>query len=118
MNDDWLSFDLIEGVGEDVPNDDDPKWKSSEGWGDGKFRATKCSWLNQDQVESINHAYSLSVLPSRIILKSGSFKTTKNNVCKSCLHGVLEPTSLALTNCCCCSSVVPKATCKEKSEGP
>ena len=77
MNDDWLSFDLIEGVGEDVPNDDDPKWKSSEGWGDGKFRATKCSWLNQDQVESINHTYSLSLLPSRIILKSVSFKNTK-----------------------------------------
>ena len=78
MNDDWLSFDLIEGVGEEVPNDDDPKWKSSEGWGDGKFRATKCSWLNQEQAESINHAYySLSSLPSRIILKRGSFKNTK-----------------------------------------
>ena len=107
MNDDWLSFDLIEGVGEDVPNDDDPKGKSSEGWGDGKFRATKCSWLNQDQVESINHTCSLSSLPSRIIIKSGSFKNTKNNVCKSCLNGVLEPTSLALAHCYCCISVVP-----------
>ena len=82
MNDDWLSFDLIEGVGEDVPNDDDPKGKSSEGWGDGKFRATKCSWLNQDQVESINHTCSLSSLQARIILKSGSFKNTQTTLAK------------------------------------
>lgn len=43
MNDDWLSFDLREGVGEDVPpprEEPVPRWTSREGWWEGRFRAT------------------------------------------------------------------------------
>ena len=44
MNDDWLSFDLIEGVGEEVPpppmDDPVPRWMSREGWWEGRLRAT------------------------------------------------------------------------------